>query len=98
MPPITKFKGKQIKENEISDQLIGTRTVGTPVPTDEDLGSQTSLLGFMQWVVNRMEYLKTALGVGDAPNDGKKYIRKNHTWQEITSIEEITIINGKPKI
>ena len=97
MPPITKFKGKQIKENEISDQLIGNRTVGTPVPTDADLESQTSLLGFMQWVVNRMEYLKTALGVGDAPVDDKTYGRKNNTWQEITSIEEITIINGKPK-
>lgn len=97
MPPITKFKGKQIKENEISDQLIGTRTVGSPVATDEDLGSQTSLLGFMQWVVNRMEYLKTTLGVGDAPVDDKTYGRKNNTWQEITSIDNITIINGKPK-
>jgi len=97
MPPITKFKGKQIKENEVNDQLIGNRTISTPIPTNDDLGSQTTLNSFMQWVVNRLAFLKGAVGIGEAPNDEKTYGRKNNTWQEITSINDITIINGKPK-
>lgn len=58
MPPITKFKGKQIKEQAISDALIGPRTIESPQPSTSELLQFNTLTDFMQNMVNRLKYLQ----------------------------------------
>ncbi len=101
MPPITKLKGKQIKEQDISDALIGGRIIEAPTPSSEEKVNFSSLTEFIQYTANLFNFFKNSKSIINCTLLSTGWVNKKQTLtiegvtnQTINTIEIDNLLNG----